>query len=57
MKTIQNRNTFEVKRVSDIVAEKMILQNWKYVPKSTAKTVKEPELKLVTKTKKHDKVS
>jgi hypothetical protein len=57
MKTIQNRNTFEVRRVSDIVAEKMSLQNWKYVPKATAKTIKEPELKFVTKTKKHDKVS
>ena len=57
MKTIQNRNTFEVKRVSEVLAEKMILQNWKYVPKATAKTVKEPELKFVTKTKKHDKVS
>ena len=57
MKTIQNRNTFEVKRVSEALAEKMILQNWKYVPKSTAKTVKEPELNFVTKTKKHDKVS
>jgi hypothetical protein len=57
MKTIQNKNTLEIKRVSDVVAEKMILQNWKYVPKSTAKTIKEPELKLVTKTKKHDKLS
>jgi hypothetical protein len=57
MKTIQNRNTFEVKRVSEVLAEKMILQNWKYVPKATAKIDKEPELKFVTKTKKHDKVS
>jgi len=57
MKTIQNRNTLEVKRVSEVLAEKMILQNWKYVPKATAKTVKEPELKFVTKTKKHDSIS
>lgn len=53
MKTIQNRNTLEVKRVSETLAEKMILQNWKYVPKATAKTIKEPELKFVDKTKKH----
>jgi hypothetical protein len=53
MKTIQNKNTFEVKRVSEALAEKMILQNWKYVPKATAKTIKEPELKFVDKTKKH----
>ena len=53
MKTIQNRNTFEVKRVSEVLAEKMILQNWKYVPKATAKIDKEPELKFVTITKNH----
>ena len=57
MKTIQNRNNLEVKRVSEALAEKMILQNWKYVPKATAKTIKEPELTFVTKTKKHDKIS
>lgn len=57
MKTIQNKNTFEVKRVSEALAEKMILQNWKYVPKATTKTIKEPELTFVTKTKKHDKIS
>ena len=42
-----------MKRVSEALAEKMILQNWKYVPKATAKTIKEPELKFVDKTKKH----
>lgn len=57
MKTIQNRNTLEVKRVSEALAEKMILQNWKYVPKATTKIIKEPELTFVTKTKKHDKIS
>ena len=56
MKTIQNNKTLEVKRVTDSIAEKMIKQNWKYVPKCTFKSTKELVLKFEPKpegSKKH----
>ena len=55
MKTIQNNKTLEVKRVTEAVAEKMIKQNWKYVPKSTFKSTKDLVLKFEPKQEKSKK--
>lgn len=55
MKTIQNNKTLEVKRISDSLAEKMVKQNWRYVPKSTFKSDKELILKFEPNTEKSKK--
>lgn len=49
MKSIKNKNTGEIRRVTDEVALSLETKGWGYIPKSEWKKTIRPEVKVVEK--------